>query len=458
MLEVIPPAWLSGLQWFRPWQVKVDTKADRCADSSKLLCWIATYISWRLFFDGLHRIPGPTLWALTQAPWHFNNLRGRLFRELEQLHLQYGPVVRIGPNEVSVTATERETWRKIYAAKPEEMLKDLSGTGAQPAASGKPGLFQANTSDHARMRLALQPAFLERALREQEDVLLQHIGNFVRKTGEFVDKRVNIGKLFNLATFDIISNLTFGESFGGLETGDYHPWVRTIFAQIRVVPIVQLLLSTGLVKYLALLSPKKIQDEREVFWAMTRDKVDRRLEKSNHDRKDLISLLNPDDIVDRRELYQNAAAITIAGSETSGKHLASVIFFLLTHPEHKEKLLQEVHSSFKEASDIRMASVAGLKYLSCVIQESLRMYPPAPGATPRIVHAAGEIIEGWPLPPGTTVGIPMWSTYRAPVNFYNPSKFDPRRWMRDCPPEYKDDHREAVQPFAYGNRNCIGQR
>ena len=54
----------------------------------------------------------------------------------------------------------------------------------------------------------------------------------------------------------------------------------------------------------------------------------------------------------------------------------------------------------------------------------------------------------------TTVGIWHWSMTRCPDFFLHADEFHPERWLND--PLFKDDQKQASQPFAVGPRNCIG--
>lgn len=89
------------------------------------------------------------------------------------------------------------------------------------------------------------------------------------------------------------------------------------------------------------------------------------------------------------------------------------------------------------------------------IQEGLRMYPPIPINVPRVVPAGGRSISGRWVAPGTRVSVSHYTTYRYSENFKNPDTFVPERWLGD--PVYRDDRRKALQPFAMGPRNCLGQ-
>ncbi len=69
-------------------------------------------VIYRLFFHPLARIPGPRLAAVSNI-WHARQVRDGRARELgKSLHQRYGPVVRVGPNEVWFNSAE--AFREIY--------------------------------------------------------------------------------------------------------------------------------------------------------------------------------------------------------------------------------------------------------------------------------------------------------------------------------------------------------
>jgi cytochrome P450 len=86
-----------------------------------------------------------------------------------------------------------------------------------------------------------------------------------------------------------------------------------------------------------------------------------------------------------------------------------------------------------------------------VLQETLRMYPPAwllTRTTTREVELAGET-----LPPGTIVMYSPYGLGHNPALFTDPESFDPDRWL---PERAKTVPRGAMVPFSAGSRKCIG--
>ena len=93
-----------------------------------------------------------------------------------------------------------------------------------------------------------------------------------------------------------------------------------------------------------------------------------------------------------------AAVLVAAGSETTASLLSGAVFHLLKNEIALRKLTDEVRSSFANEDEITFAAVARLPYLQAVIDESLRIYPPVPGALPRRTPPEGDVIDGYAVP------------------------------------------------------------
>ena len=78
---------------------------------ASLLFIVSVY---RLYFSALARFPGPTICALTQLPLMYHEFCGRRRLFVHALHVKYGPVVRIAPDEVSFAT--REAVKEIYTS------------------------------------------------------------------------------------------------------------------------------------------------------------------------------------------------------------------------------------------------------------------------------------------------------------------------------------------------------
>jgi hypothetical protein len=129
-------------------------------------------------------------------------------------------------------------------------------------------------------------AFSDSSLREQEPLIHTYCDLLIKRLYDQIEGprkgEVDIVSWFNFTTFDIIGDLAFAEPFHGLEKGEYHPWVATIFKNIRLVPIMRAIRAyppLGTVVYGLLSLFPSILKAKADFRAFTRDKMMRRLER-----------------------------------------------------------------------------------------------------------------------------------------------------------------------------------
>lgn len=96
-------------------------------------------------------------------------------------------------------------------------------------------IVTANRENHSRYRRILSHGFSARSIQEQQPIVKGYIDLFIERLHGISSKGpVDVVSWYNYATFDIISDLTFGEPFGCLAKSDYHPWVKVIFENIKL--------------------------------------------------------------------------------------------------------------------------------------------------------------------------------------------------------------------------------
>ncbi|TVY51126.1 Averantin hydroxylase [Lachnellula cervina] len=386
------------------------------------LCCFLSYLALRaLYRVTLHPLasyPGPTLWCISDLPSAYQTLRGTLPFKLTSLHARYGPVVRIGPNDL--TYIVEEAWMDIYARKV-ELKKDPTQfviVGQETVS----GLLTAPDEDaHSRIRRNLAHGFSEKALRDQEYIIRGYVDLLMQRLHENCGKgTVDIAKWLNFASFDIIGDLTFGESFSCLETSKMDFWVQLLFDALKSVSLL------GLMKNLS-----EVQKQFNTPSGMAKS-----------------------------ELLPTVSTLIIAGSETTATLLSATTYFILTHPSSLAKLQAEVRNAFQNEEEINIVSVNSLSYMLAVLNEVLRLYPPSPSSFNRVTPAAGCHIAGRFVPGNTNVAVNQWSANHSPSNFVRPDEFVPERWMGgdgDVDGEFAGDSRRVVQPFSVGRRDCIGR-
>ncbi|KAF5610197.1 isotrichodermin C-15 hydroxylase (cytochrome P-450 monooxygenase CYP65A1) [Fusarium subglutinans] len=154
--------------------------------------------------------------------------------------------------------------------------------------------------------------------------------------------------------------------------------------------------------------------------------------------------------VPEQELCEQSSTLIVAGSETTATCLTGIVYCLLSNRSCLVKLTDEVRSRFQSETEITGDATAELKYLPAVIEEGLRIFPPAPFGLPRI--SPGAAIDGHYIPSGVVVSVDHWTTKHDGRYWKEPHSFIPERWID----ENASDVKQASQPFSLGPRSCLG--
>ncbi|KAK1992305.1 cytochrome P450 [Colletotrichum falcatum] len=394
----------------------------------------------------------------TRIPYTLSMISGRMHRKVLELHQEYGPIVRIGPGELAYN--DSKAWKDLHGH-----VKDKTGDhGRDPVATWdfRDGIIGAKYEDHPRFRRALAHGFSTQAMMEQRPIIMSYVDLLIQRLHQSCasgSRPLDMVHWYDFVTFDILGDLAFGESFNCLKDSEYHSWVKIIFDNVKASALgIEVRRFPVVARLLEYLLPAHLVEQRNQHTALTRHKVSKRLEAKGERPDFMHSLLRKRENKTEftiLELESTSSAIIIAGSETTSTALAGITYFLATHPDVMKKLCDEVRTSFATEDDIDMQSVQKLRYMSAVINEGMRMFPPVATGVPRKVFNGGGVFLGQFVPEGTLVQVWHWSVYHSPENFAFPDSFIPERWLDDDA-RFANDRKEAFQPFSVGPRSCIG--
>lgn len=282
-----------------------------------------------------------------------------------------------------------------------------------PAENGIHSILSANDADHSRYRRLLAHAFSERALIQQEDLLLSYVDLLMERLRDRASSPntavVDLVKWFNFTTFDVIGDLSLGESFKCLEEGGYHEWVSILFDSFKFATIFISLRFYGLDALVKKILPKSVLQKRAQHAEMANSRIHRRLAQgkvADSQKNDFVTYIlrhNDEKGMTVPEIEQTLRILVAVGSETTATALSGIVRNLLQNPETLYKLSEEIRRSFQDTSEINAKSVKELPYLSAVIEEGLRLCPPVPLGMPRVVPAEGAEISGQWLPGGVCI-------------------------------------------------------
>ena len=150
------------------------------------------------------------------------------------------------------------------------------------------------------------------------------------------------------------------------------------------------------------------------------------------------------------EVVKNLITFITAGHETTSVALTWTLWLLAKDQATQQRVLDEV-TTVVGAGTIGAAEIDKLTFCRQVIQEAMRLFPPAP-AISRFAKTA-MTFGGRPIGRGARVHIPIYALHRNTRLWQNPNAFDPDRF---APERAKTYSRYAFMPFGGGPRICIG--
>jgi cytochrome P450 len=447
--------------------------------STLLVFVIYKFLFYPLFLSPLSKVPPAHPTSPLSSFW-LNHIRRKyvLNRTIHSLHLKHGPIIRLGPNELSVNSPSALRTIYIGGFDKHHWYRDTFQNYDLPnlvsMLESKPHSVQKRMMAHVFSKSYLQNSedlsMISRAI--VYDRILPTLSD-AAKSGKAID----VLELTQTLGVDFTSSYIFGlqngtdftrdlsarrkwkiwkqvfrkERRGDRDGGSLENWCISMCKAASkyqppstsppggpqstiatTKPIVYTQLSTGLSK---LLSPSQTPKE------------------------------TPKDLFIASEMLDQL----LAGGETLSITLTYLMHDLSTNPPLQSQLRTElltlsppIHpnpSSSQPESPPSLPSpnaIDALPLLSAILTETLRLHSPAPSLQPRITPSPNlTVIENYQIPPGTVVSASAYSLHRNPTIFPNPYSFRPSRWL-DAPKEQLVEMKRWFWPFGSGSRMCLG--
>jgi cytochrome P450 len=183
-----------------------------------------------------------------------------------------------------------------------------------------------------------------------------------------------------------------------------------------------------------------------------------RAAQGRSDPPDMLDLLQASSL-DRAAVRDEIVTFLVAGHETVASALTWALVLLGTHPDIADRVAQEADCVLGDlatdgAPEIDMAALARLRVARAVVDEAMRLNPPAWLIT-RSTTADMEL-GGSHVPAGSLVILSPWIVHRHPSVWDDPESFNPDRFLTGAQ-EPSRALRSAYIPFGAGPRMCIGR-
>ncbi|MFG4001333.1 cytochrome P450 [Flavobacterium aquidurense] len=149
------------------------------------------------------------------------------------------------------------------------------------------------------------------------------------------------------------------------------------------------------------------------------------------------------------QLVDEIKVLFIAGHETTANALTFTLHLLGRNPEVQQRVFDEITEIESQTDDI-VEQLQKMTYTNAVLNESMRLYPPA-WITDR-QNVADDTLASYHIKKGTLIGVSFYELHRNPKYWENPEEFDPERFLG----EQKKQSMQYFYPFGAGPRMCIG--
>ncbi len=284
-------------------------------------------------------------------------------------------------------------------------------------------------------------------------------------------KSVKIFDTISLLSLDIISQCAFSYKCDCQDTKLVHPYVKAVYDlsflvtdrflnPIHHIDWIYALTSAGkkskkACKLVHDHSMKVINERRNTLSHTLSDTQSKELKPRKYlDFLDILLTATDEDGTGLSDMEIRAEVDTFMfeGHDTTTSGMCWTLYCLAKHPEHQQKVREEVRSVLMGRDYLDYDDLKELKYTQWCIKEAMRLYPPVPEVYRKVSEDVK--LDDYLIPKGTQFSIQIYAVHHNPEVWEDPETFDPLRF-HPSNAEKRDPY--AYIPFSAGHRNCIGQ-
>jgi cytochrome P450 / NADPH-cytochrome P450 reductase len=342
--------------------------------------------------------------------------------------------------------------------------KSVKGSLRRVRAVAGDGLFTAYTNEPnwSKAHNILMQPFGNRAMQSYHPSMVDIAEQLVKKWERLnADEEIDVVHDMTALTLDTIGLCGFDYRFNSFYREDYHPFVESLVRSLETI-----MLTRGLpLEGLWLRNRNRDLANDVAFMNAMVDEIvaeRRRNAEAAEGKKDMLGAMmtgvdraTGEQLDDVNIRYQ-INTFLIAGHETTSGLLSCTLYALLKYPDVLKKAYEEVDRVLGPDLDAKPTyqQVTQLTYITQVLKEALRLWPPAPAYG--IAPLKDETIGGqYKLQKNTFVLVLVLALHRDPsVWGPNPDAFDPENFSREAEAARPVN---AWKPFGNGQRACIGR-
>ncbi|PSR83219.1 cytochrome P450 [Coniella lustricola] len=476
--------WLSVVFWHGAWVALSSTVSATVWLASILVLSLLAVAIYRLALHPLARVPGPRLAAVSSCWYAYQVRNGRMLRLGKTLHRQYGPVVRVAPNEV--WCASKDAYKVIYSptAGYEKSEFYLATSLLKPSLSWDLALEVPDTLDllaerdmkrYRLQRRLIGPVYHINNLRRHEHSVDLVLERAIAQLHTLQGAEVDLKEWMHIIVVECLSAVSLSWSPGYLKDKSdgasgkhaYMGWRRkSVFGLFPAMVILESLSKSAGRAFATLWqvtyhTPKK---GFKPFFPAVQRKISQRVKVAlwgkpqKDERQDIVADLIQlhKDRPEFNEQYLRRMAITNfgAGHETLTSTLISAFAMIGSHDGVQSHIANELQSVSKT---IQYESAMQLSFTQASIKEAQRLYPVIGMSLPRKVPEGDGIeLHRLHLPPGTIIGCSPVSLHRD-TDIFGPDAevYRPQRWLQA---DQRKDMDRYNLIYGGGSRICPGKQ
>ncbi|PVU87380.1 hypothetical protein BB559_006070 [Furculomyces boomerangus] len=418
---------------------------------------------YQAFFNPLNVIPGPWWVRFTSIPYIISLLRGNIVEFMSDLHEKFGPVVRVNPNEVSITCGS--DIKRILSSYKYEKSKRYSNMNDICE-----DIFTTRSESYNKMRRKqVAPAFTHHGLETVDDVIMEvGIESLYQKFDEEINRNggksttINYYNTFQNVSTDIIGELALGKSFNSIKNGG-HLIIDYINIAI-VMGALRTMLPFLIVLYYIVPKVVKLRNKAIKF---TLDAIDERRKQNEENsykpkRDDILQMyitaINSTNQkkLSNSELIKELVVMIGAGVDTTSTTMTWILHLYMMYPSVYQKVVKEINDSFPDRSKLIRYQEARKKlvYFVATVYESMRFRSVSGAPTYRMSSGDGVFLkDNTFIPPNTEMGLFIKGAHMDENVWNNPKSFNPDRFLG----EEGEKLKKEVLAFGAGVRICPGK-
>lgn len=310
-------------------------------------------------------------------------------------------------------------------------------------------LFIAEGAHWRWQRRTVAPVFTHRNMLNLAPIMTGAAERAAERLAAHGSDPIDMAEEMVATTFDVMADVTFS----GRDSFDRAAVAHAIDAYLEEAGRISLFDILGAPDWVP--RPGRVVSGKALrkMKAMADGAIEARAKRGPNEVPDLLDLiLSGEDPKSGRkmstaELRDNLLTFIVAGHETTALTLSWALYLLTFDPERQAKARAEAQGVLQGRAATG-ADVENLPYTRAILDEALRLYPPA--AMVSRTAMAPDVLGGREIRTGDTVIIPIYALQRHELLWEAPNAFQPERWLDGKPDRY------AYLPFGDGPRICIG--